>query len=1406
MAKKEVKDLGQLEANGDDLRLQWRLLTFMLSKKVDPIPSEEERKPYLESKCNIFSRILFWWLFPVMNVGYKRTLHPEDLYKLTDDIKVETMYKRFSGIFDKQLKKAQKKHIEQKCSTRGETLDTSTVDEDDDLKDFKLPKTTMVLSLFLTFWKEYTLACVFLALANAALTLNPLQTKKLITFVERRALGVESAVGKGIGYSFGSAGVVLATGIFINHYFYRAMLVGAKAKAVLTKALLHKSFHLSARSKHEYPTSKITSMMGTDLSRIDFALAFQPYLIVFPIPFAIAIAILIVNVGPVALVGVALVLSFMLIIMSITKTLFTYRFKANKFTDARVDYIKEVLNNLKMIKFYSWEIPYFENIKNVRIKETKIIFKMQALRNLLLSLAMTLTLIASMVTFLILYGIRSSDRTAASIFSSLALFNVLTGQVIMLPMALASGADAFVGSLRIGQFLAAEEVEENQVSIMASNDAKVSMEEHDVAIEVKDADYCWEVFSDEDAKDDGADLKQTETSREYVELEKFLEGKSTSESLSKENESLEATSFPGLQNIDLVIKKGEFVVITGLIGSGKSSLLSAMSGFMKRTRGSISVNGSLILCGYPWIQNATLRENILFGSEYDEKKYEKVVFSCALESDIDILPAGDNTEIGERGITLSGGQKARINLARAVYAGKDIILLDDVLSAVDAKVGKHIMKHCILGLLSEKTRVLATHQLSLIGSADRIIFLNGDGTISVGTYNELLQSNEPFSKLMNFSVQDDESEEEEGGEDEEVVDSTLQRENSNSDESERFDFNKGKTEDGRITLKEERAVNSISFQVYKIYFTLGSGIFHPYLFLPVVFLAIVLAAFAQVFTNTWLSFWTENRFHGRSDGFYIGLYVMFVILAFVFLSFEFVALVYQSNYVSRMLNIMAIKKVLHAPMSLIDITPMGRILNRFTKDTDVLDNEIGDQFRMLCFFLSQIIAVLILCICYLPWFAIAVPFLVAMFVAIANYYQASAREIKRLEAVQRSFVYNNFNEVLSGMQTIQAYHDDSRFLKKNDDCVDRMNEAYYLTIANQRWLAIHLDIIATILALIIALLCVNRVFSIGASSVGLLLSYVLQIAGQLSMLLRTMTQVENEMNSVERISSYAYDLPQEAAYHIEETQPPAEWPTGGAIEMKNVSMRYRKELPLVLKNISLSLKPGQKVGICGRTGAGKSSIMTALYRISELDGGSIFIDGLDISKIGLHDLRSKLSIIPQDPVLFRGTIRSNLDPFKEHLDDVLWSSLRRAGVVDGEVIEQVKAQTAGSTNLHKFHLDQSVEDNGSNFSLGERQLIAFSRALVRNSTILILDEATSSVDYETDHKVQNTIIREFKNCTILCIAHRLRTIIHYDRILVLDKGEVQEFDTPWNLFQEKNSIFRQMCDKSGITSNDFHKS
>lgn len=1371
---------------------QKRLFSFLHSKKIKEVPKDDsERVDYPMLHVNPLSYIFVWWVLPLIKLGYKRTIQPNDLFKMDKKLTVEHFHDNFQRHLDYYFTKARKQYM----------LDhpDATIDEIDEK--VRLPKYSVHKSLFFTFKKQFLMACVFAFLANCASGLNPLVTKRLIEFVQKKAMMPDTKINAGIGYAIGASAMMFINGIFFNHFFLGSQTVGVEVKSVLTKAALTKMLKASNYAKHKFPNGKVTSFITTDAARIEFGISFQPFLVGFPAVLTISLVLLITNVGAIALVGIGI---FMLVLMAtgaVFKVILDLRKNAIVFTDNRVSLMREILNSMKMVKFYAWEDAYEKNVVDLRNKEVNNVRKMQYTRNFVIALAMSVTNIASLATFLCMYEVNNNGRNPANLFASLSSFQVLALQMFFFPMALGTGADMVAGLGRLQNLL--ELPNEKPIDVTPSKDLDVS-----VAMRMTQAGFEWEDFQ---AVDD-AEEKERELEDSKKDDKKSLLGKKKKKDKKKDKLEEEKTKkdksdkdkpFTHFADLDFQIKKGEFIVITGPIGCGKTSLLNAMAGFMKMTGGKLEVDGELLLCGYPWILNATVRDNITFGSPYDQARYDKVVRVCSLQADLDILPAGDRTEIGERGITLSGGQKARINLARAVYKTKDIFLFDDILSAVDARVGRHIMDECILGLLNHKTRILATHQLSLIDKADRIIVLDADGTFDIGTLKELKNRNETLINLLEFSHSSHNEEEEEENDLEE-----LESEMKEDQELELVEkqLTSKSLPNGQIIEKEERAVNSIKISVYHEYIKAAVGNW-GYLIVSVYIFFVATTAFLNLFSSVWLSYWTENKWPNRSTSFYMGMYSFFVFCTYIFMNVQFTVLCVMGLSASKHLNLNAVSRILHTPMGFLDTTPLGRILNRFTKDTDSLDNEITENIRLMVAQIGNIVGVITMCIIYLPWFAIAVPFLVLVFILIANHYQATGREIKRLEAVQRSFVYNNFNEVLGGMDTIKAYSQADRFLTKADFLINKTNEAGYLVVAVQRWVAILLDCVAVCFALIITLLCVTRVFHISPSAVGVLLTYVLQLPGLLNTVLRASTQVENDMNSAERLVTYATELPTEAAYRRSDVSPPENWPNRGELVFEDVDFAYREGLPIVLKNINITVRGGEKIGICGRTGAGKSTIMNALYRLNELSNGRIIIDGVDVSKLGLYDLRRNLTIIPQDPVLFRGSIRKNLDPFDEYSEDLLWNALVKSGAIEEDDLEDVKREEPddnnSQANMHKFHLEQTVEDEGSNFSLGERQVLALTRALVRQAKVLILDEATSSVDYKTDGKIQSRIVKEFGDCTILCIAHRLKTILNYDRILVLEKGVVAEFDTPWNLFQTEKSIFRSMCGKAGIKEADF---
>lgn len=1438
-----------LDVESNSLR-QKRLMLFMF-KKTAPKAEERDMKVFPYVNAGVLSKMFFWWTNPVMKVGYTRTLEPNDLFKLEGEWLVDSSTEKIK----RELAKYNYRDLDHK----------------------------IILKIIVrTFWTEWLAILLLLSAYGAIESFSPLVSKQLILAIEHRVT-FGGSVAKGVGIAVASSFMNFIVEVLVALASFRGLALGTKLKSTFTALIMEKSFRLSAKGRHKFSPAKITLICTTDLSRVEILSVYTSYLLISPIPVVVSIVILAINLGVTAVVAISLItIASVSLSMSVTK-LFKYRSFVVGITDKRVTIMREIVSNLKIIKFYNWEIPYFSNLMDARTKEIKVVLKIQALRNVLNTVSTTLTAIVSMVSFIVMNALDAGTKSAADVFSSVQSFSTLSVVLNILPNAISLTADMINGLKRVAELLAEEENEDNGHYF-------VSEKGKGPALEVKDATFIWEQFEKDEEEEDDDKGKKKKKARNSKGLEETGNSQDTETSnleepgndVSVELSELNSSKLTSLANVNLTIAEGEFVVVTGSIGSGKSSLLSALAGAMTCVAGTVAVNGKLVLCGELWVQNLTIRENITFGLPFDQARYDQIIYCCSLQADLDVLPGGDLTEVGEKGITLSGGQKARICLARALYYGGDIVLMDDVLSAVDARVGKHIVEQCCLGFLAAKTRILATHQLSLVQKADKVIFMNGDGTFDIGTFKEI-ESNPQFAKLLLFNQQEKEQEKEKEKEVEndreneqsenfteqfpgtsltfpedsqslrkvlddsvdiaeaETIGSEDQNLAGSGQELKRRLVRKTTTEDpdekakiakvtyaevdeeaeykdvyankdalkGKLIEDEEKAVNSLSGFVYKRYISFGAGRLTMSGFLVLLTFITAMAVFNEIFSTTWLSFWVSDEFH-RLSAFYIAFYVVFTMLFFVFLLLEFVTIGIAASNALKKLNVSAARKVLGAPMKFLDVTPMGRILNRFTKDTDALDNEIADTLKRLLYSLSYIVGLIVLNVVYLPWIAIVIPVLAVVYVGVANYYQASSREIKRLEAVKRSMVYNNLSEVLTGMRTIKAYGRESLFLEKNGEYMDKTNEATFLSNGVSRWLGICLQMIASVFGLFVCVLSAAGVFHLSAATVGLLVNNVISLTAQLSAVTMYITQLENDMNSVERLIYYADNIPQEETAENRGLEP-SDWPKLGKLQFQNVTLLYRSGLPPVLKNLNFSVASGEKIGVCGRTGAGKSLVMAAIFRLHELDSGTITYDGMDISKLALTSLRSNLSIIPQEPVLFTGTIRKNLDPFAERSDDVLWDILRRSEILSEEEILVERAKTEGKAggtvkaeteHLHKFHLDQVVTDEGANYSVGERQLISFARALVRNTQILILDEATSSVDYETDHKIQNTINREFAHCTILCIAHRLKTILHYDKILALDKGEIKQFDKPKVLFGE-DGIFRQMCDRLGITRGDF---
>ena len=810
----------------------------------------------------------------------------------------------------------------------------------------------------------------------------------------------------------------------------------------------------------------------------------------------------------------------------------------------------------------------------------------------------------------------------------------------------------------------------------------------------------------------------------------------------------------------------------------------------------VRIRGSI---GYvpqtPFIMNASLRDNILFGSAFDADKYEvgvvawreaqKVLEACCLKPDIAVLPAGDATEIGEKGINLSGGQKTRVSLARAVYQNCDMwgrrggvthsYLLDDPLSAVDAHVGKHIFRECVRGLLRNKCVVLVTHALEYLPVCDRVIVLEKGRVEDAGDFAAV--SGKKEGVLAGLLAAQKEAKEKEGG-DETPSDETPGVELSPL--AEETEKKEEKEEKGKLTTQEARVEGQVHRSVYSLYFASAGGACA----VAMVLLLFVLAEVSRVTNNWWLTFWSNDS-ADKPGLWYVGVYALIALCSVLLLGVRYITLYLSGVRASSALHDKLLRGILRSPMSFFDQTPLGRITNRVSKDIYTVDKTLPGVFASFLSSLFSVVATLVVITLSSVWFLLVVFVLFFYYVYEGRFYVRSTREMKRLDSISRSPIYANFGETLDGTSVIRAYQKQAQFVAKNYALLDRNQRAYFLITSSNCWLGIRLEFVGTVIIGATALLAVvgkNPANVVFTSMAALAISYALDVTQTLNWVVRMATDMETQIVAVERIQEYA-ELPSEAPAHIAATAPAEAWPAQGDVVIEDLTMRYRPELEPVLKHISLHITPGEKVGVVGRTGAGKSSLVLCLMRIVELEAGRIVIDGVDISTIGLEDLRSKMAIIPQEPLLFSGTVRDNLDPFEQYTDEEIWSSLERA-----RMRQTVAENPAG--------LEAVVEEHGSNFSVGQRQLLCVARALLRKSKVILMDEATASIDVETDLTIQKTIRSEFKDSTVITIAHRIHTISDSDKVLVLDLGEVKEFDAPGVLLSDKNSLYSQLVEKS----------
>ncbi|XP_026057392.1 multidrug resistance-associated protein 1-like isoform X1 [Carassius auratus] len=1321
-----------------------------------------------ESGASFLSRITFWWITGLMVTGYKRPLEEKDLWSLNTEDKSQRVVPQLVRRWDQECNKVKrpvdKTLYSPKRSAREEKKDGQQIEESEILLAKSLQKTgdpSLFCALCRTFGPYFLVSSLYKIIHDILMFVGPEILRLLIQFVN------DSSAPDWHGYFYTTLLFICTCvqTLILQKYFHVCFVTGMRLRTAIVGAVYRKALVITNAARRTSTVGEIVNLMSVDAQRFMDLITYINMIWSAPLQVILALYFLWQNLGPSVLAGVAVMVLMVPLNAVIAMKTKTYQVAQMKSKDNRIKLMNEVLNGIKVLKLYAWELAFKDKVSAIRESELRVLKKTAYLGAVSTFTWVCAPFLVALSTFAVYVLVDEHNiLDAQKAFVSLALFNILRFPLNMLPMVISSMVQASVSMKRLRVFLSHEELDEDNVERPAISSSPDS-------IRIVEGAFSW-------SKDDS----------------------------------------PTLKRINVRIPEGALVAVVGHVGSGKSSLLSALLGEMQKQEGSVSIKGSVAYVPQQaWIQNASLKDNILFGRDAKDSWYQKVVEACALLPDLEVLPGGDLTEIGEKGVNLSGGQKQRVSVARAVYCSCAVYLLDDPLSAVDAHVGKHIFEKVIgpQGLLQGRTRVLVTHGLSFLPQVDLILVMVDGEITEMGSYTELLGRQGAFAEfLRNYSNTEQEEVEEsvaeEGGEAEDekgkseeavprkglenggpaMLGQSLNSLNTagtgkTPQQTEPNDVaaaKKTKSADAaRLTEADKANTGRVKLSVFWEYMKaigLPLSIFSIFLFFC--------HHLSSLGSNYWLSLWTDDPVINNTQpnremrlGVYGALGISQGIAVFCYSVSVSVGGILASRYLHQTM----LYNVLRSPMSFFERTPSGNLVNRFAKETDTIDSVIPSIIKMFMGSMFNVLGSCAVILIATPLVAIIIPPLGLFYFFVQRFYVASSRQLKRLESVSRSPVYTHFNETLLGTSVIRAFGEQQRFIRESDGRVDHNQKAYFPSIVANRWLAVRLEFVGNCIVTFAALFAVMARDSLSPGIMGLSISYALQVTASLNWLVRMSSELETNIVAVEKVKEYG-DTEKEAEWRSEHSTLPAGWPTAGHIEIHNFGLRYREDLELAISDISVNIEGGEKVGIVGRTGAGKSSLTLGLFRIIEASQGEIRVDGVNIAELGLHELRSRITIIPQDPVLFSGSLRMNLDPFDGYTDEEVWRALELA---------HLKNFVSGLSDK----LNHECSEGGENLSLGQRQLVCLARALLRKTKILVLDEATAAVDLETDDLIQSTIRTQFEDCTVLTIAHRLNTIMDYTRVLVLDKGQMAEFDSPSNLIAKKG-IFYKMAKDSGL--------
>ncbi|KAF7102143.1 hypothetical protein CFC21_103325 [Triticum aestivum] len=1243
--------------------------------------SESQVTPF--AKAGVFSKMSFWWLNPLMKMGYKKPLEDKDMPLLGATDRACNQYSMFMEKLNG--KKQSSSHA-----------------------------TPSFFWTIVSCHRRAILVSGFFALLRVlAVSTGPIILKAFINV----------SFGKG---TFKHEGYVLAALLFIckccesfsqRQWYFRTRRLGLQVRSLLSAAIYKKQQKLSNAAKMKHSSGNIINYVTVDAYRIGESPYWFHQTWTTSVQLCIALAILYNAVGAAMVSSLVVIILTVLCNVPLARLQHKCKTKLMEAQDVRLKAMSESLVHMKILKLYAWEVHFKKVIEGLRKVEYKLLSAFQLMRAYTTFMFWSSPVLVSAATFLTCYLLKI-PLDASNVFTFVATLHLVQDPIRLVPEVIAVVIQAKVAFTRISKFLDAPELN-GQVR-------KKYFVGIDYPIEMNLCSFSWD----------------------------------------------ENTSKPTLKNINLIVKGGEKIAICGEVGSGKSTLLAAVLREVPKTEGMIQVCGKIAYISQnAWIQSGTVRDNILFGSSMDEERYHNTLMRCSLVKDLEMLPYGDCTQIGERGVNLSGGHKQRVQLARALYQNADIYLLDDPFSAVDAHTATSLFNEYVMSALSEKTVLLVTHQVDFLPIFDSILFMSHGEVIRSAPYQDLLADCEEFKDLVSAHK-----------------DTIGVSDVSNNITTRRSKEVSVKETDGihaesvkpspadQLIKKEERETGDAGVKPYMLYLRQNKGL----LYFSLSMISHTFFVAGQILQNWWMAANVQNPHVSALK--LISMYIIIGVCTMFFLLSRYLLVVVLGIQTSRSLFSQLLNSLFHAPMSFFDSTPLGRVLSRVSSDLSIIDLDFPFAFALSLggsLIAYSNLGVLVV----ITWqvLFIAVPMIV-LAIWLQRYYLASAKELMRINGTTKSALANHLGESISGAITIRAFEEEDRFFATNLDLVDRNASPYFYNFAATEWLIQRLEIMSAAVlsfsAFVMALLP-QGTFSPGF--VGMALSYGLSLNIMFVASIQFQCNLGNQIISIERVNQYM-DIQSEATEVAEENRPLPDWPQNGNVEIRDLKIRYRIDLPLVLHGITCKFEGGDNIGIVGRTGSGKTTLIGALFRLVEPAEGKVIIDSVDITMIGLHDLRSRLGIIPQDPTLFQGTIRYNLDPLGQFSDEQIWEVLDKC-----QLLEAVREKEQG--------LDSHVVQDGSNWSMGQRQLFYLGRALLRRCRILVLDEATASIDNATDAILQKTIRTEFKYSTVITVAHRIPTVMDCDMVLAMSDGKVVEYDKPTKLMETGGSLFRKLVEE-----------